>query len=136
MLSSAFQQTGLSATLTTNVAPSTSQSALVTLANLGLTQAPQSLRMINNGTADVWVSITSATATAAFPTPGTTTAGTPTAGLRLKPGVVEVFGLSQLGLNAGGGSSPTGPGSLPGFWVNTISASASQPIDITPGEGV
>lgn len=134
-LNEAFQASGLSFSISTNATPATSQSTLVTLAGLSLAQAPQSLRLVNNGTADVWLSITPAAATAAFPTPGTVTVGTPAAGVRLKPGIVEVFTLSQLGLNAGAGPAAQGPGSIPGWFMNTISASASQIVDCTPGEG-
>jgi hypothetical protein len=131
MLSSAFQQLGKTVTLNTNAVVSTNQSAIVLMTDFALTQAPQSLRMINNGTADVWVYITPAAAVAAFPTAGTTTAGTPQPGFRLKPGVVEVFGLNVLAANPNNVQPP-----VAGFWVNTISSVASQPIDISPGEGM
>lgn len=125
----AFQLSGLSVSLTTNAAPATSQSALIKLSDLGMLQAPAALRVVNNGAVDIWMSITPAAAAAVLPTPGTTTAGTPTAGLRLKPGVVEVFTLAALGLAAGGAG-------VPGFFVNTISANATQAFDLSPGEGL
>ena len=46
-----------------------------------------------------------------------------------------IFILENIGLNAGAGPSPTGPGSIPGFFVNTVSATAAQALLCTPGEG-
>jgi hypothetical protein len=128
---SAFAAAGNTVTLNTNVAANTSQSCPVDLSDFGLTQMPQALRMLNNGTADIWVYISGATQTAAFPTAGTTDAGTPQPGFRLKPGIREVFTLNAGSPNVEGLQPP-----VPGFWVNTISSVASQPLDITPGEGV
>jgi hypothetical protein len=131
MLTSAFQALGKSVSLLTNAAASTTQSAVIFLTDLGLLQAPQSLRIVNNGTVDIWVSFTPLTQAAAFPTPGTVTAGTPQPGFRLKPGVVEVFALNAMSPNPAVAQIGN-----PGFWVNTISTVAAQPFDITPGEGL
>ena len=115
-----FRITGKTITLQTSSSISTSQSRQVLASDFGLTNLPEQLRVVNNGTVDVWVSFTQATATAAFPTAGTTTVGTPTAGIRLKPNVVEIISLN------------TGPV----LWINDISGTASQAYDLTPGEGL
>jgi len=132
-ITSAFQMQASAKTITvqTNVAPSTSQSTVINLTDMGLTQWPQSLRMINNGTVDIWVYPSNSAQTAAFPTAGTVTAGTPQPGFRLKPGVVEVFALSVLATNPSAAQPP-----VPGFFLNTIASVASQQFDVSPGEGL
>jgi len=123
-----FQQIGLTATITTAGA-NTSQSTLVKFSDLGLSQQPRGIRVINNGAADIWMSITKQAAAAAFPIAGTTTVGTPSAGKRLKPGVIEAFTLGDpMSANVDG----LGNG---GFFINTISPTAAQSFDVTPGEG-
>lgn len=127
----AFQQQGKSFTLTASAA---SQTCPVQVSDLGLTQPPQALRCINNGTADVWISFTNAAGTAAFPVAGTTTVGTPAAGFRLKPGAIEVIQLNAAAANVAGGIVANTSG--PGFFINYIGASAGQAVDFSPGEGV
>lgn len=125
-LYSAFEPTGLTATLQTNSTLSTNQTTgLLTLAAFGITLVPEAFRMINNGTVDIWVVWSaSSSVTAAFPVAGTTTIGTPAAGFRLKPNIVEVFRFNAWNTTAGG------------FYIATICSVASQAFDMTPGEGV
>src|ERR1700730_7020806 len=130
-LLSAFQYLGKSVTLITNAAASSTQRAFVLRTEFFLTQWPQALRMVNNGTVDIWVSFTQAGTAAAFPVGGTTTAGTPSAGFRLKPGIVEIFGWPTLAPNP----SALHP-QVPGFFVNSIASLGAQPFDMTPGEGL
>lgn len=114
-----FSIQGKTVSLQTSATPSTSQSRQIQASDFGMTSLPSQLRFVNNGTSDVWISMTSATATVVIPTPGTSTVGTPQAVVRLKPGVIEVFGM-------GGG---------PVLFVSDISTGASQVYDVTPGEG-
>lgn len=114
-----FQPYGQTVSLQTSASASTASSRLITPANFGLDRLPPMLRVINRGTADIWISFTSATTTIAIPTPGTTTAGTPQACLIILPGVVEIF------------VPPAGPG----FWVNDISTGTSEVYHLTAGEG-
>jgi hypothetical protein len=125
-----FQNQGKTCTI---AATNGAASALVKFSQLGLIQgqAPSSLRVINNGTVDVWISFTQVTTVAAFPTPGTVDGGTPQYGYRLKPGIVEIIAFNVVAANPGADQPP-----IPGFWVNTISTVAAQNIDITPGEGI
>jgi hypothetical protein len=115
-----FRITGKTITLQTSGTISTSQSRQVQASDFGLNDLPMQLRVVNNGTVDVWVSFTAATATAAFPTAGTTTVGTPTVGIRLKPNIIEIISLNTT----------------PVLWINDISGTASQTYDLTPGEGL
>jgi hypothetical protein len=96
---------------------------------MGLSQWPQSLRVVNNGTTDIWVWFTATAQTAAFPVPGTTTPGTPAPGFRAKPGIVEVFGLNVVAPNVQNPLSSN-------FFVNTIALAGAQVLDISPGEGL
>lgn len=125
-----FQNQGKTCTIT---ATAGAASALVKFSQLGLTQgqAPSSLRVVNNGTVDVWIQFSQTTAVAAFPTAGTVDGGTPQYGYRLKPGIVEVIAFNVVAANPGNDQPP-----IPGFWVNTFSSLATQNIDITPGEGI
>jgi hypothetical protein len=120
----AFSPQGKTASLQTNATPSTSNNYQITTANLGLDAKagfPPQARFVNNGTADIWIVISSVTGiAAAFPTVSAGTAGTPQPGLRLKPGVVEVQTL------------PGGPN----MFISDISGTASQQYDMTVGEGV
>lgn len=127
---SAFQVIGQTVSLVTNATPATSQSATVGLDDFVLTQPPQSLRMINNGTSDIWIWLTKTAQTAAFPVAGTTEGGH-APGFRLKPGIIEVFAANVWAFNV----EATDP-KMSAFWVNTISAVASQQFDMTPGEGL
>jgi hypothetical protein len=120
-IAGAFQPIGLTATLQTNASASTSDNYQLLPSAFGLTNFPQQVRFINNGTADIWVALANATGTAAaFPTIAAGGTGTPTAGWRLKPGVVEVFTI------------PGGPA----LFISDISASTSQSYDVTFGEGL
>jgi hypothetical protein len=76
--------------------------------------------VVNRGSADIWISFTTATATIAIPTAGTTTAGTPQQAIILIPGVVEIFTL------------PTAQS----LWVQSISLSATQVFHLLAGEGL
>jgi hypothetical protein len=130
---SAFELRGKSFTITVGVA---NQVTPVNLSDLGMTQIPDVLQFINNGTADVWLVLSSTAApVAAFPTPGTTTVGTPQPGLRLKPGAIVVYrcNASVIAQNV-----PNAAGNQvgPGFYMATISGTAAQPIDVSPGEGI
>lgn len=126
---SAFQTLGKTVAVSAGV---TAASNLIRYQDLGLVvgQAPQSLRVVNNGTADVWMQLSATAQTAAFPAAGAG-AGTPAYGVRLKPGVIEIFGLNFMSLNPNN-EQPIDPG----FFVNTISGSAGQIIEITGGEGL
>lgn len=124
--SSPFRPEGQTFTVTVGVA---SQATIVTLASIGCSQFPRALRVVNKGTADCMIDIASAARTAAFPVAGTTTPGTPANGMRALPGVVEVW----LAANASS-KNVDGLGN-PGFVINTISGTAGQPVDFTPGEG-
>jgi hypothetical protein len=125
-INSAFQEMGLSVSITTQV---TTQSTPIKLTDIGLPNFPSQFRWVNNGTADVWIDISDAAATAAFPTAGTTTAGTPTFGWRMKPGIVEVSGLVIRRTQAAGAA-------LTQLFVNTIGLAGGGPIDLTFGEGL
>src|SRR5258708_18294323 len=111
---------GKTISLQTSATPSTSQSRVILPTDFGMGNLPAQVRIVNNGTGDVWISMTPASATAVIPTPGTTTVGTPQAVFRLKPGAIETF-------TCGGG---------PALFVNDISTVASQVYDLTPGEGL
>lgn len=115
-----FQPKGKTISFTTSGTPSTAQSRQVQASDFGLNnRLPDNLRVVNRGSADVWISFTEATATIAIPTPGTTTTGTPQQAICIVPGVVEVFTL------------PAGPV----LWVNDISTGASETYHILGGEG-
>jgi len=114
-----FQPVGNTVSLQTSGTASTSQSRQVTIANFGVDYARPNIRVVNRGSADIWISITEATATIAIPTPGTTTAGTPQQCWVIVPGIVEVFTI------------PAGPT----FWVSDISTGISQVYHIIMGEG-
>lgn len=120
---SAFKPEGKTVTLTAGLS---SGSKLVTAGSFGLNNIPETVRLANNGTADIWMYISKGDQgpqTAAFPTAGgQNDIGTPQPGFRLKPGIVEVFTTKYVGPD--------------GFYVNDISTSASQTYDITPGVGL
>lgn len=124
---SAFQTSGKSVSV---AAGASSASNLLKFTDLGLTQAPQALRIVNNGTVPVWLWISNATQTAVFPVAGAN-AGTPAFGVLLMPGVIEIFGFNAINVNPNN-EQPQNPG----FWVNTISSLTAQPIFITGGEGL
>jgi hypothetical protein len=131
---SAFEATGKSFSISVAAA---NQVTPVNLADLGLTQIPQALQLINNGNVDVWFTMGNvSTIAAAFPIAGTITTGTPQPGIRLKPGAIVVYRCNandptQQVSNAAG----TNKG--PGFYIAMIGAAAGPSIvDVTPGEGV
>jgi hypothetical protein len=134
-LTSAITLAGNAAILTTNAAGSTSNSVPVTYKgagnlNLGDLVPPQ-LRLLNTGTAMIWLSFTSpAAGTAVIPTAGTTTLGTPQPVIWLAPNIEIVISvpvaIQQL--------TPLVNGI--GFWLNTISAAASQSFQLQLGDGL
>jgi hypothetical protein len=127
-IGSAFQPVGKTVTVTAGTA---ALSALIRWADLAITQPPQSMRVCNNGTVDVWAWFSNAPQTAAFPAAGTTTAGTPAYGVRLKPGVIEIFTFNAVNVNPNN-EQPQDPG----FYINTISTGAGNPVDVSFGEGL
>lgn len=120
---SPFRPHGKTVSLQTSATPGTSQNYQILASDFGLTSGqiwPAHFRIINNGTADIWFAARpTAGLVAAFPTIVAGTAGTSQVGFRLKPGVVEVFTLQDG----------------PAFWVSDVSGTASQPYDLSPGEG-
>lgn len=114
-----FQPYGQTVSLQTSGSASTAQSRQITAANFGLDRLPPMIRVINRGTADIWISFTNAQTTIAIPTPGTTTAGTPQACFLIVPGVVEIFV----------------PNAGPQLFVNDISTGTSNVYHLTGGEG-
>jgi hypothetical protein len=130
---SAFEQTGKSFTITVGV---TSTVASVNLADIGLTQIPQALRFINNGTADVWVVMGNVNSlVAAFPVPAAANTGTPQAGFRVKPGAtVDMRCNANDPTQKVPNNAATNVG--PGFYLATISGTAAQALDVIPGEGI
>ena len=120
-VNTAFSPMGNTISLTADLA---ARSVQVTAVNFGQPaspgQFPSMVRVVNVGTAAIWVSFTQATATIVIPTAGTTTVGTPQQAIIILPGVVEVFTI-------GGG---------PTLWVNSISLSAAQTFHLLLGEGL
>lgn len=116
-----FKPVGNTIGLTTSSSTSTSQSRAITPQNFGLGDYPRQIRVVNRGTADVWIAFFQASTVVSIPTPGTTTAGTPQGVTILVPGVVEVFTL------------PVGQNS--NIFVSDISATASQTYYMQGGEG-
>jgi hypothetical protein len=122
---SPFRPHGKTLTLQTNVVASTpTVPYLIKPSDFGLNQGeqyPSQLRIINNGTADIFINVgnRSDIDTAAFPTPTAGAAGTGQYGWRIKPNAIEVFSI-----NVG-----------PTMYISDVSASASQQYDLTPGEG-
>jgi hypothetical protein len=134
-LMSAITLAGNSAILTTNATPSTSNSVPVVYKgaanlNLGDVISPQ-LRLLNIGTAMIWLNFSSpAAGTAIIPTPGTTTLGTPQPVIWLAPNVEIVLSLAAI-VQA---LTPAGTGI--GFWLNTISTGVSQSFQLQFGDGL
>jgi hypothetical protein len=125
---SPFMPIGAPFALTTNATPSTSQSATVTYASLGITgKGPSSVRLLNKGTADIWVSITQEAMAEIIPVAGTTGPGTPAnaGSVWLEPGVDLVFTIAAV----------SGPTTSAKLCINSISASASQEFYVQFGEG-
>lgn len=129
-----FMPIGNAVILTTNGTASTNNSVMVPYvpsAGLNIASAqPTQIRMLNKGTADIWVSFTAAATAAVIPTPGTTTFGTPQPVSWLAPGV-EIT-LSLPGIFQLQGATATGYG----FWLNNISTGISQNFYFQLGEGV
>jgi hypothetical protein len=110
---------GQTITLTADLA---ARSIQLTPANFGMpgTTFCGQYRMVNRGSADIFISLTPATAVIALPVAGTTTVGTPALGIYLIPGIVEVFTAT----------------SGPSLWINSISTAAAQVFYISCGEGI
>jgi hypothetical protein len=88
---------------------------------------PTQIRVFNAGTAAVWATFsTTSGVSAVIPSAGTTTMGTPQPVVFIEPGVDLVFTI-PCGFTAING--------IPGFYLNTISASAAQPLWCMLGEG-
>jgi hypothetical protein len=123
-----FMPIGSPFALTTNSSGSTSQSAKITFASLGITGGkPATGRFLNKGTADIWVVVTSEATTAVLPVAGTTTGGTVgnVGGVWLEPGVDLIFTLVA---SVGRVDSAT-------LYINTISTGTSQSLYCQFGEG-
>lgn len=139
MQSAPILLSGKSAILTTNGSGGTASSVAVpvgstTVTSLGLgSNRPPQLRLLNIGTAVIWLSFTSpAAATAIIPTAGTTTLGTPQSVLWLYP-LIEISLTIPCSM-APLASSDANQGHQ-GFWVNMISAAASQSFYFQMGDG-
>ncbi len=129
-----FMPIGNAVILTTNGTASTVNNVMVPFvpsAGLNIASAqPNSIRMINKGSADIWVSFTAASTAITIPVAGTTTVGTPSAVSWLAPGLeitLTIPGVFQLS-----GASATGYG----FWLNNISTGVSQTFYFQLGEGM
>lgn len=134
-IQAAFLPMGQSVILTTNAVASTNQSFAVVYsgsANLNIPSAlPNQARFINIGTDMIWLNFTTpSVGTAVIPTAGTTTLGTPQPSIWLAPNVEVVLTLPVSVVPL----LPAGTGV--GFWLNTISASASQKFQMHLGEGL
>jgi hypothetical protein len=136
----AFCPHGDSVILTTSATPNTSQSTPITLGGGGSSNSlalpfhadSQQIRLLNKGTADIWLSFTSPLgATIAIPTPGTTTVGTPQPATWIEPGVDLILTLA-----CGWIPLPTTAYNGPGFFLNSISSAASQTLYLQIGEGL
>lgn len=98
--------------------------------NLANTEPPQ-IRLLNIGTAMIWINFSSPAAGAAvIPTPGTVTLGTPQPVVWAAPGVEITLtiptSIQQL----------TGVAATPqGFWMNVIAAAAAQGLQLQLGDG-
>jgi hypothetical protein len=94
-----FQPLGNAFILTTSATPSAIVSVALDLRGLLniLSAAPGSLRLLNKGTADIWISIGAANPASLIPVGGTTTLGTPVASVWLEPGVDLVLTFPQAG---------------------------------------
>lgn len=125
---SPFMPIGAPFALTTNSTGSTSQSATVTFASIGITGAkPTTIRFLNKGTSDIWVSVTSEAVTEVLPVAGTTTAGTTgnVGAVWLEPGVDLIFTIS----------APVGKVDSAKVCINTISTGTLQSLYCQLGEG-
>jgi hypothetical protein len=129
-INSAFQAQSNTFAITVGVASSsTPVSFNPTLANQAAAQAsglqsqPPQVRVVNQGTAPVYISFTTAARTAVAPV-----AGTPSLEVPVQPGEDIVFTLTQIA-NANSATPYT-------LLVNTISGTAAQPVLVTFGEGL
>jgi hypothetical protein len=133
---SAFQPIGQSFIINTNAAPSTSQATLVSATALNIptdkagipTQQPTQMRIINSGTTVIWFNTTATSTVIAIPVAGTVTVGTPGLPTWAFPNL-EI----TMTMNAGWTSQGAG---VYGFYINTISTVATQPLWVTLGEGL
>lgn len=90
---------------------------------------PNAVRIHNSGTVVVWFNFTAAAGAVVVPTAGLTTVGAPQLAIPIYPGLVEVFTL-QLPW------TPLGIPGVPGVFMQDISGTASQPYELTFGEGL
>lgn len=135
-INAAFGPQGLTFNVTTNATPATASAQTIqfvptstggstTATYAGINYCPSQVRVVNTGTAIVYLSITSAARVAVVPT-----AGTPSQEYPVLPNEDVVFTLS-----AQPQQSQTGNTNL-ALFINTISASASQVLNVTFGEGM
>lgn len=127
----AFGPQGLTFNITTNATPATASAQTIqfvagtTATFAGLTQCPAQVRIVNTGTAIVYVSVTSVARVAVVPT-----ASVPSQEYPILPNEDVVFTL-----NAQPQPSQTSNVNL-SLFINTISASAAQVLNVTFGEGM
>lgn len=127
---------GNSAILTTNGAASTNTSTPVvypgaTGMNVGTLGQPVQIRLLNIGTAMIWLNFSGlAAGVAVIPTAGTTTLGTPQPVVWLAPGIEITLTIPcSIGQLAGVANTPIG------FWLNHISSGVSQSFQLQLGDG-
>jgi hypothetical protein len=130
---SPFSPAGNAFIITVGVANQQTPILLTGTANANVTSGmPTQIRFFNAGTSAVWATLSTTSGVAAVvPTPGTTTMGTPQPVLFIEPGVDLVFTIPC-------GFTPipqAGGAAIPGFYLNTISAVAAQPLWCLLGEG-
>jgi len=130
---SPFSPAGNSFIITVGVANQQTPILLTGSANANISSGmPTQIRFFNAGSSAVWVtmSVTSGVA-AVIPSAGTTTMGTPQPVIFIEPGVDLIFtipcGFTPI---AQAGAAP-----INGFYLNTISAVAAQPLWCLLGEG-
>lgn len=128
---------GNSAILTTNAGASTNTSVPVLLSALGFVnfQNPPQIRLLNKGTADIWLNFTNPAAVpAVIPVAGTTTLGTPSPVIWLAPGIEITLTLPVSIAPMTGVTGVTGAAAT-GFWMSNISTGTSQSFQFQLGDG-
>jgi hypothetical protein len=128
---------GNSAILTTDAVASTSDSTPIVYPgaaglNVGTVGQPVQIRLLNIGTAMIWLRFSGlAAAAAVIPTPGVgATIGTPQPVSWLAPGIeITITIPCSIGQLAGVANTPIG------FWLNHISAGVSQAFQLQVGDG-
>jgi hypothetical protein len=131
-INTAFVPQGNTFNVTTNATPSTASAQLVsfdpTISSQPAAQAsglqfqPPQVRVVNQGTAAVFMSFTTAAHVAVIPT-----SGTPSIDFPVQPGEDVVFTIGQTA-NAQSATPYT-------IQINTISTGASQTLMVSFGEG-